>query len=217
MAIFELSTVGLRAVASRFDGYDRLTVRQRRKWREILLSLELKNTYEVFDDGGQPVLRVAETGDGLVAWLRRLLLGPLRPMTVAVTDIETGETILTLRRPFRWILHRLEVSSGDGTPLGAIQREWSWFQRHYRLEDADGYPAIRLFGPFFRPWTFEIQRDGITLGLIQKRWSGMGKEIFSDADNFGVDLSQVADPYLKALCFAATVLVDVVHFERSKS
>ena len=41
-------------------------------------------------------------------------------------------------------------------------------------------------------------------------------ELFTDADNFGVILSDIPDPLLRALAFAATVLVDVVHFERAK-
>ena len=40
--------------------------------------------------------------------------------------------------------------------------------------------------------------------------------MFTDADNFGIGLGGIADPGLRALAFAATVLIDVVHFERSK-
>lgn len=29
------------------------------------------------------------------------------------------------------------------------------------------------------------------VGLIQKRWSGIGKEMFTDADNFGVTFENV--------------------------
>ena len=39
--------------------------------------------------------------------------------------------------------------------------------------------------------------------------------MFTEADNFWVELERVPDPNLRALLFAATVLVDVVHFERS--
>ena len=53
-------------------------------------------------------------------------------------------------------------------------------------------------------------------GAIVKRWSGWGKELFTDADNFGVDVAGLEDPKLKALVFAATVLIDVVHQERAK-
>ena len=52
-------------------------------------------------------------------------------------------------------------------------------------------------------------------GTIRKRWSGLAKEVFTDADDFGVELAGLA-PELKVLAFAATVLLDVVHFERAK-
>jgi hypothetical protein len=55
------------------------------------------------------------------------------------------------------------------------------------------------------------------VGLVQKRWSGLANEMFTDADNFGVDLSGVTDPRLKLLAFAAVVLIDIVHFEKAKN
>jgi uncharacterized protein YxjI len=73
-----------------------------------------------------------------------------------------------------------------------------------------------LFGPLFKPWTFEIRSGERVVGMIQKRWSGLAKEMFSDADDFGVELSNATDARLKLLAFAAVVLIDVVHFEKSK-
>ena len=67
-----------------------------------------------------------------------------------------------------------------------------------------------------KPIQLQISLACQTQGSIRKRWTGFGKEMFTDADNFGVDLAGVTDPTLRALSFAATVLVDVVHFERAK-
>ena len=100
--------------------------------------------------------------------------------------------------------------------MGAIQRRWSWIRRIYVIEDAQGRVVADLFGPFLRPWTFEVRVNEQVQGTIAKRWSGLAKEMFTDADNFGVDLVRLPDPQLRALAFAATVLIDVVHFERAK-
>ena len=54
----------------------RLTVRQRKKWLEILLSLELKNVYDVYDHTQTPVLRVQELGQGFLSFLKRIFFGP---------------------------------------------------------------------------------------------------------------------------------------------
>jgi len=204
------------APEQRFARYQRLTVRQKKRWLEILLSFELKNSYDVFDESGQPVLRVQEQGSGFLSLFKRLFLGPMRPFDVLVSDAQTGNALLSLRRRFRFVFHRLEVSTARGEALGAIQKKWSWIRRIYHVESRSGQVVAELFGPILRPWTFEIRAGERVLGMIQKKWSGLGKEMFTDADNFGVDLQQVADPKLKLLAFAAVVLIDIVHFEKAK-
>lgn len=210
------STTSAAQVARRFSGLQRLTVRQRRKWLEVLLSFEMKNAYDVYDEDQTAVLKVAEQGEGVGAFLARMFLGPMRPFTAAVVDANSGEALLVLKRRWAWFFPKLEVYSGAGESIGVIQKRWSWIRRIYAITDDTGRTVAELFGPFFKPWTFEIRSDGMQVGMIQKRWSGLGREMFTDADNFGVDLTSVADPKLKALAFAATVLIDVVHFERSK-
>jgi uncharacterized protein YxjI len=200
---------------SRFDAFQRLTVRQRKRWTEILLSLEMRNQYDVFDETQRPVLHVREEGEGLGAFLKRFLLGQYRPFTASIGEPSGGAPWLRLRRPFRFFFHRLEVHGPDGALLGAVQKRWSWIRRIYAVEDPRGTVVAELFGPVLKPWTFEIRVRGQARGAIRKRWSGWGKELFTDADDFGVELANL-DRDLKVLAFAATVLLDVVHFERSK-
>lgn len=213
-ALVPMSAVELE---SRFTTFQRLTVRQRKRWFELLLNFELKNSYDVYDDQQMPVFRVREQGNGLAAFLKRIFLGPFRPFRALVTDLGTDAPVMAVARPFRFIFHRLEISSADGEHLGAIQRRWSWLRRIYVIEDAQGQVVADIFGPILRPWTFEVRIDGQPQAVIRKRWSGLLKEAFTDADNFGVDIGALPSARLKALVFAATVLIDVVHFERSKN
>jgi uncharacterized protein YxjI len=210
-----LAVGGSRELTRQFGEYQRLTVRQRKRWLEILLSFEMKNAYEVYD-GQVPVLRVQELGAGFLSFLKRIFLGPFRPFEAEVVDLGTQTPVLRLRRPFRFIFHRLEVTTSTGERVGAVQRRWSWLRRIYVIEDGIGQVVADLFGPILRPWTFEVRVNEQVCGMIQKRWSGVLKEAFTDADNFGVELGGLGDAQLKALAFAATVLIDVVHFERSK-
>jgi uncharacterized protein YxjI len=200
----------------RFAHFQQLTVRQKKRWLEILLSFEFLNSYDVYDEQGRAALHVQEQGSGFWSFIKRMFLGPLRPFRVLVQDIASGQTVLALQRRFRFVFHRLEVHAPDGRYLGAIQKKWSLLRRIYQLESDSGHAVAELFGPIFRPWTFEIRQNERVIGVIQKRWSGFAKEFFSDADNFGVELSSVPEPRLKLLAFAAVVLIDVVHFEKSK-
>jgi uncharacterized protein YxjI len=216
MPTTSLALVGPREIATRFAAYHRLSVRQRKRWWEILLSFEMRNAYDVYDQSQQPALHVQELGTGVGAFFKRIFLGPLRPFRAQVSDPATRQGVLALHRPFRFIFHRLEVTTAEGVKVGAIQRRWSWLRRIYVIEDAHGRVVADLFGPILRPWTFELRVDQQVQGIISKRWGGLLKEMFTDADNFGVDLARVPDPQLRALAFAATVLIDVVHFERAK-
>ena len=52
-------------------------------------------------------------------------------------------------------------------------------------------------------------------GTITKKWSGLLKESFSDADNFGITYAPEWDVKLKALFLGAVFLIDFVHFENT--
>jgi uncharacterized protein YxjI len=204
-------------VLERFGDHQRLSVRQKKRWLDMLLNWESKNSFGVYDEDGEHVLQVKEDGSGLGNFLKRILLRTMRPFTSTVYDNPVSRPLFTLQRPFRWYFARLEVRTLDGRLVGAVQRKWSWLRRIYVLEDAAGRELAQLFGPILRPWTFEIRQGERELGLVQKKWSGLGTEFFSDADNFWVEMARVDDPRLKVLAFAAVILIDVVHFEQSKS
>ena len=114
---------------------NRLTVRQRKNWTEIITSLDAKNQYEVYDEAGNPVFHVAEARSSFLA---RLFLRSARPFHSEVRDLTTGQPLLALDRPFRFIFHRLEVRTPDGRLLGALQKRWTWFRRKYTVEGPDG-------------------------------------------------------------------------------
>ncbi len=189
-----------------------LRVRQKKEWAEILTGFEGGNRYQVVGDDGQPVFYAGEVGGGLSRILLRLFLKASRPFTMELKTPE-GITVLRLRRPWRFWFSHLDVEDGEGRLLGSVQQRFSFFQRLYDVLGPSGEVLATLRGPFFKPWTFNIELNGQEVGRIQKRWSGLGREMFSDADNFGVTFEQVRDARLRSLVVAATFLIDFVHFE----
>ena len=189
-----------------------LVVSQRKEWGEILSGFETRNKYVVLDADGNELYLAAEHAG---SWLVRVFLKALRPFEMSVVRRDS-EVVLRLSRPFRFYFHEIAVHDAGGGLLGTIKKRFSILRRQYAVLDAEGQQTFELFGPVFHPWTFLIKQGGVEVGRITKKWSGLAKEAFTDADNFGVDLSNITDPNLKALAFAATVLIDVVHFERSK-
>jgi len=186
-----------------------LAVRQVKEWGEILTGFETKNKYAISDASGQSLcLAVEEGGSPLVRWF----LKALRPFTIAVLA-EDGQEVLRVLRPFRFYFHRTEIVGSRGQPLGVIERRFSILRRVYSVLDRSGTEICQLFGPILHPWTFEIRKDGVAYGKITKKWSGLMKEGFTDADSFGVTFPADWDVELKALLLGAVFLIDFVHFE----
>ena len=66
------------------------------------------------------------------------------------------------------------------------------------------------------PRTFFIRRGEEEIGKITKKWSGLLKETFTDADTFGLSVDADTKPEHVVLLLGAVFLIDFVHFE-SKS
>ena len=188
---------------------DRLVIQQRKEWGEILTGFETKNKYEVSDQDGNSLYFAAEVGGSL---LLRLFLKALRPFTVMVVDSES-RTIIEIRRRFRFYFHEADIVDADGQLLGQITKRFTLVRRVYTISDASGEEIFRLFGPLLKPWTFQIMQDEVEQGRITKKWSGLAKEAFTDADNFGVTFPRDWTPSTKALFLGTVFLIDFVHFE----
>ena len=187
-----------------------LVVSQKKEWGEILTNFETRNKYAVFDasSGADLYLAAEEAGSTLA----RIFLKAMRPFTIVVLGTD-GQTVLRIRRPFRFYYHQAEVEDSQGQLLGTIVRQFSLLRRIYSVLDASGAEVCQLFGPLLRPWTFQIMVNGSESGQIQKKWSGLLKESFTDADNFGITFPVEYDARLKAVILGAVFLIDFVHFE----
>ena len=193
----------------RLEKTDAMIVQQKKEWGEILTGFETANKYTVLDPNGRELYYAAEVGG---SFLSRNFLKSLRPFTIQIMDAQGG-TVLRLERPWRWVFYELNVYDASGTMIGTVRKRWSWARRLYVVLDAMGNELFELFGPIFKPWTFQIRADGMDVGAIRKKWSGLGKEMFSDADNFGVQWPADLDVSAKAVLLGAVFLIDFVHFE----
>jgi hypothetical protein len=197
----------------------RLLIRQVKEWSEILIGYEARNRYEVQDETGRVVARVAEEGSGLGRWLGRQFLGAARRATLHVLDGGGGE-IARMEKPFRWYFQEV-VLWENGLPVGKVVRRFSLFVDRFVVLATDGRELVfieRGFWDHFRfRGTFRVMRDDLEVARIRKEWRGILAEAFTDADLFGIEFVMPAIPAaVKKLLFAATFLVDFTCFENNQ-
>ena len=144
-----------------------------------------------------------------------------------LTDNE-GQEVIHLKRPLRCqdccfpcCLQEMEVSSPPGTIIGTICQEWSIFHPRLLIKDCLGNPVFRVQGSCMTISCFGNDVDfnvvsvetGEEIGKITNQWTGLAKEIFTDADNPGITFPLDLDVKDKATLLGALFLIDFMYFE----
>lgn len=188
-----------------------VAVKQKKELLEVFTDFESANKYVITDPDGAARWMAFEKAGGPLEFALRWFLKAARPFTIEVRDPE-GALVLKVVRPWRWIFAQVDVFTGDDMHIGTVVQRWTWFGKRYDVVDPKGRERARVTGRFFRPWTFPVWVDGKEVGQIGKRWGGLGREMFTDADSFGVSFGDT-EAALRAMLIGATFLLDFKHFE----
>jgi len=202
---------------------DQLIVKQKVELLEAFTGCETKNKYKIKNSMGQDVYKAKEDTDCCT----RMCCGPVRPFDMIIKDNYDRE-VIHLNRPlacnscfFPCCLQSIEVSSPPGTVIGTVEQEWSMCIPQFVIRDHNGDVVLRIEGPFL---TFSfcgdvefkvLTPDGSNeVGMISKQWSGLAREVFTDADNFGISFPVDLDVRIKAVLLGACFLIDFMFFEK---
>ena len=61
-------------------------------------------------------------------------------------------------------------------------------------------------------WEFKFLSGAAELAMVTKKWSGLGKELFTSADNYVLQISEEVPPNqpVRQLILAAVLCIDMV-------
>jgi uncharacterized protein YxjI len=185
---------------------------QKRELAE-LFGFESRNKY-VIEAGGAPIAYAAEQGKGFFGQLARQLFGHMRSFEIVVFDMGRNP-LLRAVHPFRFFFQRLEVVAADGRPIGAIQQRFGLFSKRFDVLDAGGGVVLSVSSPLWKPWTFSFVRQGAEAARVEKKWAGLLREAFTDADRFRVCFPEASlGPEARLLVLAAALFIDLQYFEK---
>lgn len=191
-------------------------VRQKFEIAEIF-GFETRNRYQIQTEDGQQFGYCAEPKVGFGDAIMRQFFGHWRVFNIVGTDMD-NQQVFRAHHPFRWFFQRLDVFGAGDHPVGSLQQRFVWLNKKFDFLDTRGRVIMTMTSPFWKIWTFPIQKNGRDVSIIEKKWSGLSKEIFTDADNFRVrftDGKLTADERL--LLLAGAVFIDLLYFETKAS
>lgn len=170
------------------------------------------NNYDIHDpETGQIILHCRE--DNLGFFTKLLRFTEYKRMTPFDIEIRTpqGETILRVVRGVAFIRSTVTVYDEHDTVLGYFRQKVFSIGGRFTVLDAREEELCQLVGKW-TSWNFRFMAGEKELAHITKKWAGIGKELFTSADNYVLQVSDgvPADSPLRQLIMAAVMCVDMV-------
>ena len=187
-------------------------IQQKRELAE-LIGFETRNKYEI-QIAGQVAGFAAEQQKGVLGFLMRQMLGHWRTFEILIFST-SKKVVVRAHHPFRFFFQRLEVLSPEGQLWGALQQRFALLHKKFDLEDASGQVVLEVRSPIWRPWTFPFVVRGQERAVVRKKWGGVLREGFTDADRFELEFKDAELSYEERLVLVASALfIDLQYFER---
>ncbi|XP_005401487.1 PREDICTED: phospholipid scramblase 1 [Chinchilla lanigera] len=201
---------------------DQILVHQQIELLEVLTGFETNNKYEIKNSLGQRVYFAVEDNDCCT----RNCCGPTRPFTLKILD-NLGQEVITMERPLRCssccfpcCLQEIEIQAPPGVPVGYVTQKWHPCLPKFTVQNERREDVLKIIGPCIvcsccSDVDFEIKSldEQSVIGKISKQWSGIVREAFTDADNFGIQFPLDLDVKMKTVMLGACFLIDFMFFE----
>ncbi len=163
-----------------------------------------------------------ETGNILIE-CREENLGPItkilrftdyKRMTPFDIELRTpdGQRILRARRGVSFFVSKVEVLDEHDRVVGGFKQKFFSIGGAFTVLDANDAPVCKLKGKW-TSWDFRfLSNSDQEMGHVTKKWAGLGKELFTSADNYMLEISPTvsANDPMRLLIVAAVMCIDMV-------
>lgn len=170
------------------------------------------NNYDIHDpETGEIVMECREESLGfLTKMLRFTDYKRMTPFDVTIRTPQ-GEPILSVTRGVSIFLSKVKVLDENDAVIGGFKQKFFSLGGAFSVLDANDQPLCQLKGKF-TGWDFSFVSGTQQLARVTKKWAGLGKELFTSADNYVLQIEEHVPPDspLRQLIVGAVMCIDMV-------
>ena len=188
--------------------------------REHVGILKLSDTYDIIDPESSEQLGVAKEKPGtLVHILRFFVRKSLLPTSIHIYEgsdpKDESQLKFSIRRGLTFLRSKVHIHDNTGKSVGYFKSKLFSIGGAFHVFDAHDNPVAFVKGDW-KGWNFSF-KDAANqeIGRITKKWAGVGKELFTSADNYMLSLSGNHSPEKATLLLAAALAIDTVYKENN--
>jgi hypothetical protein len=124
--------------------------------------------------------------------------------------------LLTISRGVTLWRSNVTVTDSVGKQIGLFKSKVFSLGGGFHVLDNLQQPVAEIKGDW-KGWNFRfLTPEGNEIGKVTKKWAGLGKELFTSADNYVIALNETAAirPDAAPLLLAAGLAIDTVYKEK---
>lgn len=174
------------------------------------------NNYDIFDpETGEEIIHCREERLGF--FTKMLRFTDYKTMTPFQVDLQTpsGEPILSVERGISLFLSSVNVLDENDVRIGGFKQKFFSIGGAFRVLGSDDQELCELKGKW-TGWDFRFTSGGTELAQVTKKWAGLGREMFTSADNYILKIADCVPPEnpVRQLIMGAVMCIDMVLKER---
>lgn len=173
------------------------------------------NSYDILDPESREVMM--ECREPNLGFFTRLIrfteYKTHTPFEVIISA--NGEKILTIKRGVSIFLSKVKVLDENDVLIGTFKQKLFSIGGKFDVLDPQDQVLCSLKGSW-TGWDFRFSKDNIEMAQVTKKWAGIGKELFTSADNYvlAINDSVPANNPVRQMILAAVMCIDMVLKER---
>lgn len=179
--------------------------------KEHIGLLKAANNFDILDPAtGEIILHCREEIGLLTKLFRFTDYKRMTPFNIKITT-PTGELICTVSRGISLVLSKVSVTDDTGALIGQFKQKFFSIGGAFNVLSPTGEVMCTLSGSW-ASWDFTFKVGTNEIAKVTKKWSGIGKELFTTADNYVLSISDSVPPGhpSRVLVLAAVMCIDLV-------
>ena len=180
--------------------------------KEHIGMFKAANNFDIYDpDSGEIIMECREENLGfLTKYLRFTDYKRMTPFDIQVKTPQ-GEQVVRVKRGISIFLSKVDVLDELNQLIGGFKQKLFSIGGAFTVLDAYDKPVCQLKGKW-TGWDFKFLDGTKELAHVTKKWAGIGKELFTTADNYVLQISDSVpqDDAARLLILAAVMCIDMV-------
>ncbi len=181
--------------------------------KEQVSFLKLHDTFDIIDpENGQKIGYAKETISVFIKLLRLVINKRMLPTKVGIFFQE--QEVLVLEKSGLFIPKVLLKKENE--LIAIFKSKLFSIGGAFYVYDKDEREIATLKGDW-KGWNFILKnKEGLELGKVTKKWAGIGKELFTSADNYVISLNEegAKDKTQIGILISAALSIDIIFKEK---